>query len=307
MNPMLAFGKPWKPFQHVANELDVLYPEVMLEPLAKREKGARWILEPDLFSASQETISVTIAIIAAVRDQVFFVHTHDAEKAYEYFCTTKSEKERTLLLSKGYSFPPKNLWVGSIARTRQEVGWQMLYLSQIKGANCFLLIEPQEEIQLDDWLHIRKRYSDKLTEEGLAAEHMGYYPNYSYQAHECVGISTHPIKWLVVTGGAKPAHPNWYRSLRDQARAAQIPFYFASRGVWTWDKPNPIDGKPAYPEDGWGVIDQVGDFSPNTTAWNGITGNDSPMRETYLYRVGVEKSGMLLDDVEHAEIPGEVL
>jgi protein gp37 len=44
------------------------------------------------------------------------------------------------------------------------------------------------------------------------------------------------INWVVVGGesgnGARPMHPDWVRSLRDQCHAAGVPFFFKQWGAW---------------------------------------------------------------------------
>ncbi|MCW5320572.1 phage Gp37/Gp68 family protein [Verminephrobacter aporrectodeae subsp. tuberculatae] len=44
------------------------------------------------------------------------------------------------------------------------------------------------------------------------------------------------IDWVIVGGesgpGARPMHPAWVRSLRDQCRAAGVPFFFKQHGEW---------------------------------------------------------------------------
>ncbi|KRQ32558.1 MULTISPECIES: DUF5131 family protein [Mycobacteroides] len=48
------------------------------------------------------------------------------------------------------------------------------------------------------------------------------------------------LDWVVVGGesgpGARPMHPNWARSLRDQCVEAGVPFLFKQRGEWTWNE-----------------------------------------------------------------------
>src|SRR6185312_17385933 len=45
------------------------------------------------------------------------------------------------------------------------------------------------------------------------------------------------IDWVIVGGesgpGARPMHPDWARSLRDQCHAAGVPFFFKQWGEWT--------------------------------------------------------------------------
>jgi protein gp37 len=53
------------------------------------------------------------------------------------------------------------------------------------------------------------------------------------------------IKWLICGGEsgprARPMHPDWARTARDQAKAAGIPFYFKQWGEWTPDTPTAVD------------------------------------------------------------------
>lgn len=74
--------------------------------------------------------------------------------------------------------------------------------------------------------------------------------------------------WIIVGGEsgrhARPMHPDWARSLRDQAQAAGVPFLFKQWGEW----------------------------APNETQ-----GSD------YAQRVGKKAAGRLLDGVEHNGMP----
>ena len=46
------------------------------------------------------------------------------------------------------------------------------------------------------------------------------------------------LHWIIVGGesgpGARPMHPDWARSLRDQCQAAGVPFHFKQAGEWAW-------------------------------------------------------------------------
>lgn len=67
--------------------------------------------------------------------------------------------------------------------------------------------------------------------------------------HHCGGVDAiqpdwygptgapHPlVDWVVVGGesgpGARPMHPDWARSLRDQCTTAEVPFFFKQHGAW---------------------------------------------------------------------------
>lgn len=56
------------------------------------------------------------------------------------------------------------------------------------------------------------------------------------------------VKWVIVGGesgpGARPMHPDWVRSIRDQCQAAEVPFFLKQWGEWLWkDTPEGFDGK----------------------------------------------------------------
>ncbi len=62
------------------------------------------------------------------------------------------------------------------------------------------------------------------------------------------GLDLHNIHWLIAGGesgvGARPVHPEWIRSLRDQCRDANVPFFFKQ---WGGTQPktngNTLDGR----------------------------------------------------------------
>lgn len=99
------------------------------------------------------------------------------------------------------------------------------------------------------------------------------------------------IDW-VITGGetdqgghqARPSHPDWYRSLRDQCAAASVAYHHKQNGEWL--------GGDQIPEDvtipsGWSSDCGIIDADDNRRVW----------------RVGKKFSGRLLDGVEHNARP----
>lgn len=105
---------------------------------------------------------------------------------------------------------------------------------------------------------------------------------------------------LVIVGGesgpnARPMHPDWVRSLRDQCQAAGVPFLFKQWGEWV-DADNGPEDDAAYDgkSDCWAHIDgghHGGEMGVDFF-------NSYPM-----YRVGKRAAGRLLDGREWNEVP----
>lgn len=51
---------------------------------------------------------------------------------------------------------------------------------------------------------------------------------------------THPLGWVIAGGesgrSARPMQPSWARRLRDDCRAAGVPFFFKQWGAWSWSR-----------------------------------------------------------------------
>jgi protein gp37 len=104
------------------------------------------------------------------------------------------------------------------------------------------------------------------------------------------------LNWVICGGesgpGARPMHPEWVRSLRDQCKEARVPFFFKQWGEWfprdQWEH-NPElvlpDDEFAYHNGpGTHVFKDLGDVYP-------------------VHRVGKKAAGRILDGVEYLELP----
>jgi protein gp37 len=117
------------------------------------------------------------------------------------------------------------------------------------------------------------------------------------------------LDWVIVGGesgpGARPMHPDWARSLRDQCVAAWVPFFFKQWGEW-------IDGLSASQcvfRDGGTGMPMDAEYA--TVGYEPGLGfmscaDDHIAEEAYgflMYRVGKKAAGRLLDGREWNEMP----
>lgn len=111
-------------------------------------------------------------------------------------------------------------------------------------------------------------------------------------------ICAESLDWVIVGGesgpNARPMHPDWARSLRDQCAAADVPFFFKQWGEWV--------------RDGEGVSGHNAEeiyFHRNgrmMESWAG-PGSHELVASSKMWRVGKERAGRLLDGMTHHALP----
>lgn len=92
--------------------------------------------------------------------------------------------------------------------------------------------------------------------------------------------------------GARPMHPDWARKVRDDCKAAGVPFFFKQWGEWAPLEQNDIEAN-----------------YKNCMYWahgafnTGKGGSHTGEHVTNMVRVGKKTAGALLDGKEHKEVP----
>ena len=184
-----------------------------------------------------------------------------------------------------------NVWIGATVVNQEEADRDIPKLLAVPAAKRFLSMEPllgavDLGLQCENW-------SDDIVMDPETG------------ARECckacdfTGIGK-AIDWIIVGGesgpGARPMHPDWARSLRDQCASAAVPFLFKQHGEWLAtafcsDKQADIPykdllyiGRDGRSHDGGDGIDFFG--GDEETA-----------------RIGKKAAGRLLDGIEHNGFP----
>jgi len=176
----------------------------------------------------------------------------------------------------------RNVWLGTTAENQEEADRRIPHLLSVPAAKWFLSCEP-----LLGPLDIRRF---------MPSVDVPYKGDRLFLIRRALGI-----QW-VITGGesgpnARPMHPDWARSLRDQCQAAGVPFFFKQWGEFLPDRPLDhaarrgimlrADGGVPTEDDMPAIAKGAFDFSSFQ----------------HLSMVGKKKAGAMLDGREWRETP----
>lgn len=196
--------------------------------------------------------------------------------------------------------PLPNVWLGVSVEDQTRADERIPILLEIPAAIRVIsaepLLGPIDLTSIDDGMKDGGRLTfDALT--GLA-----------HDGHDTIyGIFGQPdprIDW-VITGGesgpsARPSHPDWFRSLRDQCAEADVAFFFKQWGNWAPDTgPMPsgdpiMDGRArcaVWQGDRWHFA--ADGYMPPSDAGEG----------EWVYHLGKKAAGRMLDGQEHSAFP----
>jgi protein gp37 len=170
-----------------------------------------------------------------------------------------------------------NVWLGVSVENQEAADERIPLLLQTPAAVRWVSYEPA--LGPVDFRCIQ---TDMVEIDALTGDHGVYRP--------LAGRSECKLNWVVAGGesgpGARPAHPDWFRKVRDDCRAAGVSFFFKQWGEWTAEE------RP-------GTEVDLLTLKPNEcVAW----GNGKNTHTLYT-RVGKKRTGRLLDGREWSEFP----
>lgn len=189
---------------------------------------------------------------------------------------TLPENMKALPQDHPLAWPWPNVWIGATICNQKEADRDIPKLLEVPAAVRFLSIEPMlGPVDLQPWL-----------ENGHPSDADIQHPTHGMHY---LRYGTPQIDWVIVGGEsgpeARPMHPDWARSLRDQCAAVGVPLLFKQWGEWAPEKDIADDGSP---------------FADSFRRNAEIHLFDGGER---VYRVGKKRAGRLLDGTLHHAFP----
>ena len=213
----------------------------------------------------------------------------------------------------GRSIYPEYLWLGVTAENQEQADKRIPILLQIPAAVRFVSVEPM--LSAVDMKNIIAQVKFAGDGKGWPEETRPVKMNtlYGYRIespmddedgkpiyYDAPTGAIPKIDWVICGGesgpGARPMHPDWARSLRDQCQAARVPFFFKQWGEWMPDShfAETQEFRGWITGEGRGMcITEAPGFTHIHPWGDGICS----------FKVGKKKAGCLLDGVEHKEYP----
>lgn len=207
----------------------------------------------DLFHESLPDLAIdrVFAIMALAPHHTFQVLTKRPERMRAYLTDSATPLKHT------GSWPLPNVWLGVSVENQEAADERIPLLLDTPAAVRFLSCEPLlRPVDLTDYL------------VETARTNRDWY-----------------LDWIISGGesgtGARPCHPDWIRTLRDQCAAASVPFFFKQWGAWA----------PAY------------DLPSEQAESLELQNRYERLGDIDMVRVGKKAAGAILDGRAHREFP----
>jgi protein gp37 len=231
----------------------------------------------DLFHESVpfEFILMVYDIMIGCPQHTFQILTKRPKRALEFYRYWEG-----LPIHAHGQYPVKNIWLGVSVENQQTADERIPILLQIDAAVRFLSCEPLLG-PID------------LAQAGNNA---------------CVEwFENGGIGWIIAGGEsgprARPMHPAWVRSLRDQCQAAGVPFFFKQFGTWLPDSQviqHDSRHWPRFSHAEFGTLDIGGEWTPNV-----YPAKFPVEQQECMYKLGKKNAGDLLDGKTWHQFPQE--
>ena len=274
--------------------------ERLQEPLRmKKPKRIAVCLMGDIFheDVKEEWIDKVFSVMHWSKWHTFLLPTKRPERMAAYLAHVKRSRRimqeaRFLALGRGSKllndlavcqWPLPNVWSGTSVENQHTADERIPWLLKCPAAVRFLSMEPLlGPVNFDAWMGDEIEEAERLEcgERGCG-----------------LGMDGKSIDWIIAGGesgpGARPMHPAWVRSIRDQCQSARVPFFFKQWGDWIPDST------------GCGIGQKLWDGAPKHCGMNtfGSVASDDRFDDVGFACVGKKASGRLLDGRKWYEMP----
>ncbi len=204
----------------------------------------------------------------------FQILTKRPQRMRDYFIGVEKRKPKWLGLRGLLDFHLRNVWLGVSVEDQATADERIPLLLQTPFAVRFVSVEPLLGSVSLRWLSAFPESAP------YTAEHP------SGHTDHLDGLRR--LDWIIVGGesgpGARPMHPDWVRSIREQCQAANVPLFFKQWGEWA-------------PETNLDPLDHMDAITINNACCHIF---EEGVRS---YRVGKKRAGRLLDSQTHSAFP----
>ena len=352
-----TFQKRFKnPIRYAAQDVDkvevFLDDKTLLEPLKWRKPRTVFVCsQTDLFLPhhKDQWIDQVFAVMALCPQHTFIVLTKRQDRMLRYTNRTDDKSRHPAMeyaalvaMTGRYTtpaldlrqWPLPNLWLGVSVEDQETANDRIPTLILTPATVRFISVEP-----LLGSINLKKIQVGGYSElDSLAGT---YWNDLTDMKGKIPAID-----WVIVGGesgnNARPMHPDWVRSLRDQCKAVGVPFFFKQWGAWATKNSvdcychGPDRNKREHPNSegiSWLADGRIcyQDFTIAEHARRVRAGEafnsravevdkqaisdfaaslkdenrkiDNPVGYQWMYRVGKKAAGRLLDGVEYNEWP----
>lgn len=264
--------------------------KALTQPLRwKRPRKIFVCAHSDLFhpATSDEWIDRVFAVMALCPQHTFQVLTKRPERMRSFITNFRGDNAFPTA-----AWPLPNVWLGVTAEDQTRADERIPVLLATPAAKRFVSVEPM--LGKVSFAH---RYRSGGYDNWLNGER--WFPGAGSINSETVRGGTN-LDWVICGGesgpGARPMHPGWVRSLRDQCAAAGVPFLFKQWGEWA-------DQGPAWGTASGSAADLHGCHFVRPDGSSTTDREASGAGAYAMYREGKRAAGRLLDGIEHNEFP----
>ncbi|KJS85132.1 MAG: hypothetical protein JM58_09135 [Peptococcaceae bacterium BICA1-8] len=277
---------------------DKKFSEVKLHP-DRLDQPLKWTKPRKIFVCSMSDLfhdDVNEGFLCRVFDTMM------ASKNHTFLVLTKRPERMRDFLKRCVHGEIKNIWYGVTAENQRSADERIPILLQISAAVRFVSVEPMlGPINLQ---RIEPKDKYDVIIHALSGE---------YAVPFTVLKNRPKLDWVICGGesgpGARPMHPDWARSLRDQCQEAGVPFFFKQWGEFKEVRRYHSFSK--YADTVARISRVIGSIESGRSALLNANGsklvNGGPEHKVYpishLERVGKKEAGKLLDGQIYDEYP----